>query len=158
MADISRAISMHEVEKLAEVLGRSATAARTTAVLMDDAEFSEGLTTGAVQLDKIAGALESGVKVHKNASAVIGLYKAWNAIDSGSVRSNPQQAARAFGSLFRHAGTIGEQLPFPAPMAAALLKETGDFFENMRDKMDPESPNTPRGRMFRQAFPGGLEN
>ncbi len=152
LSEVARAASMHDTEKLASVLERSATAARATASYLDDAEASQALIEGAYALDEISKGLRAGRKFHKDFKALSGIYSAWNDIDGGMVRSNPQRAARAFGRLFAHTGTLASYLPPPLDSYAEFLSGFEDFFENMRDKMDPESPNTPRGRMLRQVM------
>jgi hypothetical protein len=85
-------------------------------------------------------------------SEAILVLNAWNASRIGATREgvSAKQAARAFDKLFGVAGFFAAKLPPPVNAYAKVLDQIGisKFFENMQDIMDPESPNTPRGRML----------
>ena len=130
----------------------SARAARFAADLVDDAAMAQRLVESADKLDAVASKLSLGIKRKSDFEAVYGIYQAWRDLDPASIRANPQRAARKFGKLFKHAGTIAKYLPPPLDAYADFLGGFEDFFENMRDKMDPESPNTPRGRALRKVM------
>jgi hypothetical protein len=55
----------------------------------------------------------------------------------GVIQRNPEAAARAFGLLFVGLGQLATHLPPPADQYAQILLNCGDFFENMRQKLNP---------------------
>jgi hypothetical protein len=103
-------------------------------------------------LDKIAGYIGKGLTVKATYEDVEGIYLAWRSLDQNTIQNNPKKAAKAFGKLFKHAGGIAEYLPPPLNSYSEFLGGFEDFFSNMQDKLDPASPNTPRGRAMRQVL------
>ena|SRR5688572_2974548 len=55
----------------------------------------------------------------------------------GSVGTDPQGAARAFGDLLSGLGELSSHLPPPANSYAEWLAQSGDFFVNMLAQMGP---------------------
>ena len=159
--DICRPIDLKSIRKvmevgpdeLADILSHSSTAVRTTAGLVKDAEFAQGMCDSAATLDEVSAGLRKVATIHRDLKALMGIYSAWNDIDPSTVRSNPKKAARAFGQLFVSVGAIVEYLPVPLKGYAVFFTEVGDFFENIQDLWDLESPNTIRGKAYRVAFP-----
>ncbi len=146
------ALAMNSPKKLAETLERSASAARTTAAFIGDQKAAEALEGGADALDDIAGHINTGLKIHSNYKAVVGIYLAWKEIDPGSISQNPQRAALAFGSLFANVGVLAENLPPPLNVYAEFLAGFENFFSDMQKKLDIESPHYPKGRALRQVM------
>lgn len=56
----------------------------------------------------------------------------------GIIQQDPDRAALAFGKLFAGFGRLANHLPPPANAYAKILEGCGDFFYNMRQKLDPE--------------------
>lgn len=54
------------------------------------------------------------------------------------IQKDPDGAALAFGKLFAGFGRLANHLPPPANAYAQILEGCGDFFYNMRQKLDPE--------------------
>jgi len=63
-----------------------------------------------------------------------------------------QQAAKAFDKLFGGTSTFFQKLPPPFNAYASVFANIAafNFFSHMQDLLDPESPNTPRGRQLRE--------
>lgn len=55
----------------------------------------------------------------------------------GPVRNNPTAAAGAFGRLFSGLGRLSSHLPPPLNSYSDFLSESGRFFTNMLESLDP---------------------
>lgn len=55
----------------------------------------------------------------------------------GPVRNNPTAAAGAFGRLFSGLGRLSSHLPPPLNSYSDFLSESGSFFTNMLESLDP---------------------
>jgi hypothetical protein len=129
-------------------------AKRTTAF----AKYSGILGTAGDKLDGAAESINDLMKRGSSAagdmsaaceiSEAISVLNQWNT--SGGSASN-QDAAKAFDQLFGGTARFFSKLPPPANVYANIFSEIAknNFFSRMQDLMDPESPNTPSGRMMR---------
>lgn len=150
IGDVARA--MNDPSALANTLKRAASTARKTALFIEGQNAADALNGAADRLDGIAGKLESGLAVHANFKAVLGIYEAWSAIDPATIVGNPQRAAKAFGRLFKHVGVLAAYLPPPLNTYADFLAGFEDFFSDMQKTMDMRSPYTPKGRALNQVM------
>jgi hypothetical protein len=146
LGDVARALN--DPKALAQTLQRAAGSARKTALFVGRPNAADALNGAADRLDAIAGKIESGVGVHANLKAVLGLYEVW-AHRPGHHRAQPQRAAKAFGRLFKHVGVLAAYLPPPLNTYADFLSGFEDFFSDMQKTMDLQSPYTPKGRALR---------
>ena len=151
LGDVARALN--DPKALAQTLQRAAGSARKTALFVGRPNAADALNGAADRLDAIAGKIESGVGVHANLKAVLGLYEAWGDIDPATIARNPQRAAKAFGRLFKHVGVLAAYLPPPLNTYADFLSGFEDFFSDMQKTMDLQSPYTPKGRALRTVMP-----
>lgn len=126
----------------AEFVGQNAALAEQ---LRKGAEGLGGLRKGVSKAKKVCG----DVKAASNIGSAILVLNAWQ---DGKV--GQKEAAKAFDLLFSGAGRFASKLPPPLNAYGDLLSGIGvaKFFTGMQDKMDPESPNTPRGRALREAM------
>jgi hypothetical protein len=150
ISDVARALN--DPGELANTLKRAASTARRTALFIEGQNAADALNGAADRLDAIAGKLDSGLAIHANFKAVMGIYEAWNDIDPATIVRNPQRAARAFGRLFKHVGVLAAYLPPPLNTYADFLAGFEDFFSDMQKTMDLRSPYTPKGRKLNLAI------
>jgi hypothetical protein len=115
-------------------------------------QAGEDLSGAADAIDKIG---KQGSKVAGDVSAACEISEAVTVLmdwgSPGSRKSSPD-AAKAFDKLFGGAARYMGKLPFPANQYAEILSAVSkySFFSNMQNIMDPESPDTPRGRQMRE--------
>jgi hypothetical protein len=109
------------------------------------ADAAQGLDRAAKKSKTLVGDVKSACEI----SEAIAVLNRW--VLEGSTISN-QDAAKAFDKLFGGAANFFEKLPPPINQYARILSSVADFkfFSHMQDMMDPESPNTPRGRQLRE--------
>jgi hypothetical protein len=112
------------------------------------------LADAASQLD---GLIQKGKGAVGDVNSACEISKAVDVLNQwtldGSKVSN-QDAAKAFDQLFGGAANYFEKLPPPVNAYARVLSSIAEFkfFSNMQNIMDPESPNTPRGRVLREVW------
>jgi hypothetical protein len=147
LGDVARA--MNDPGELAKTLKRAADTARRTALFVSGQNVADALNGAADRLDGIAGKIDSGLSVHANLKAVVGIYEAWSDIDPATIVRNPQRAAKAFGRLFKHVAVLAAYLPPPLNVYADFLSGFEDFFSDMQKATDLQSPYTPKGRALR---------
>jgi hypothetical protein len=93
---------------------------------------------------QVAQGVAAFVKMNGDSAAKLG--KASEAVGKvsetlgkdGIIQQDPDRAALAFGKLFAGFGRLANHLPPPANAYAQILEGCGDFFYNMRQKLDPE--------------------
>lgn len=124
-------------------------------------KYSDVLGSGGDKLAEAATKLDGLIKKGKGAvgdvssaceiSEAVDVLNQWT-LDGSKVSS--QDAAKAFDKLFGGAAHYFEKLPPPVNAYARVLSSIAEFkfFSNMQNIMDPESPNTPRGRQMRQVL------
>jgi len=89
-------------------------------------------------LGRVGSALETTQNVCLNLRAVSRIHSAIQVLNQeGVIQNDPEAAAKAFGQLFVGFGRLAHYLPPPANEYAAILENCGDFFDNMRKKLDP---------------------
>ncbi|MGH9593561.1 MAG: hypothetical protein ACRD5L_10750 [Bryobacteraceae bacterium] len=90
-------------------------------------------------LGKIKGVLDTAQNTCLNLRAVGQIHSAIKVLNQdGLIQQDPDAAAKAFGQLFVGFGRLAHYLPPPANLYADILESCGDFFVNMRRKLDPE--------------------
>jgi hypothetical protein len=136
---------------MAKVFNDSASTTKIMANLLPHEQDKTAMLAVAGSFEDIGKWLGRGANVKDNIYVFYGAYSAWTDLDPSKVRSNPQKAAKQFGKLFSSVGELSAYLPSPFNSYAAFIGGFGDFFEDIRDKMDPESPNTPRGRSMNRS-------
>ena len=158
---ISAACKSPTLEQMKDVLEHASSITERAKRVTGFAAKANVLGEAAEKLDKAAEQLnslvEKGDKVAGDMTAACQIVEAvevlnqWT-LDSASVSN--QEAAKAFDKLFGGAARFFKKLPWPASAYADIFAEIAkdNFFSRMQDLMDPESPNTPRGRAMREAL------
>jgi hypothetical protein len=145
-------IAANNAPAVSAKLLQTARLARFAAEFLTDNNQRSKMLESASQLERIGNGINRLTGFHGNFEAVHGIYTVLEGITPQTLRENPQRAARAFGQLFVHAGTLAQHLPPPLNAYANFLLGAGDFFENIRDMNDPASPNTSHGRQMQDAL------
>jgi hypothetical protein len=158
IAGVCDSPSLENVRDLLEHAEQITNRAKTTAEFANYTQVlgkaGEDLGGAANAVDKL---VKQGNKVTGDVSAACEISDAvkdlmdWG--EPGS-KTSSKDAAKAFDKLFGGASRYMGKLPFPASSYADILSAIGknNFFSNMQNIMDPESPDTPRGRMMREAM------
>jgi hypothetical protein len=107
--------------------------------------------------DDIGKLIKKGKSISGDVSAACEISEAVAVLNDWSLpnsKTSSQDAAKAFDRLFGGAANFFEKLPPPVNAYAQIFAEVSknNFFSNMRDQLDPESPNTPRGRAMREVL------
>lgn len=147
---------MRDPQKVAYVLNNSGKLAKLAASTMrEKADFlgAANMEKSGQMLSKMGAGVAKGADYMNNGAAILGIYDAWMNLDPASIRKNPEASAKQFGRLFKHAGNLSSTLPFPFNAYADFLGGFENFFDDVRQTMDPQSRKTPRGRMMDDLFP-----
>lgn len=125
---------------LAALQARVAHARRGAAVMQGLATRSHN-PTAAARIGRavtMMRSIEAGLGHLQTARELADLYTALASLERiGSVSSNPQAAAVAFGQLFAALGALCRFLPPPLDSYGEFLSQMGPFFSNMTAIMDP---------------------
>ena len=125
---------------LAALQGRVANARRCATVIQGLATRNHN-PTAAARIGRAVNmmrSIEAGLGRLQTARELADLYMALDTLeDVGSVESNPQAAAVAFGQLFVALGALCRFLPPPLDSYGEFLSQMGPFFSNMTTIMDP---------------------
>jgi len=141
-----------DADKFAEMVGKASKSAKMYSLTISNPTQRARVTQAADSLGKIGDKIGSSLDMRENIVDVTVALAAWKSIDPNKVRSNPKAAAKAYGRMFAAVGRLAEKAPFPISSYGTFLSGMENFFEDIRDKWDPESPNTPRGRMMRKVM------
>lgn len=147
---------MRNPKQVEFVLNNSGKLAKLAASAMRDrGDFLDAanMEKSGQMLGKMGEGIGKGADYINNGAAIMGIYDAWLKIDPATVRKNPEASAKQFGRLFKHAGSLSSTLPFPFNAYADFLGGFENFFDDVRQTMDPQSRKTPRGRMMDDLFP-----
>lgn len=158
LAGVCDSYTLDQTRDLLEHASSISSRAKNTAAFL---KYSDTLGAGGDKLAEGAKRIDGLIKTGKGAigdvqsacdiSEAVEVLNRW--VINGSHVSN-QEAAQAFDKLFGGAAHYFEKLPPPVNAYAKVLSSVAEFsfFSHMQDIMDPESPNTPRGRQLREVM------
>lgn len=116
---------------------------------------ADQLKRAADGLETINGGISKAVDVCQDIAAIgqikdsVDALNVWAALPPGKGNA---AAAAAFDNLFGGVARFAGKLPPPLNFYGKLFEQIGisKFFGNMQSLMDPESPNTPKGRALKE--------
>jgi hypothetical protein len=146
----AKMVLTYDTDAIRDCIADAANIADATSLLADNEQQRTKLLGAATRLRKLSkriGVLET---FRTDYNSLKGLYDAWGAINQNS---SPEENARAYGKLFKHAGAVGRYLPPPLNSYAEFLGGFENFFVDMKRAMDPMT--RPNGRQLRELRESG---
>jgi hypothetical protein len=153
-----KTLSIDQVKDLIEHAANQTKRAKNVAafanVAVDLGKAGEKLETAAEKLNTLA---ENGSKTLGDVKGACDILEAVSVLNDWTLPNSKvsnQEAAKAFDLLFGGVATYFEKLPPPVNSYARVLAEISrtNFFSQMEDTMNLESPNTLNGQRMRDVL------
>ena len=103
-------------------------------------KYTEKLAKYQEGVDAVTGKIAEAKNICSKIDSVLKIRNSIKTLNSiGDIRNDRAGSAKAFGQLLSGVGELADDLHLPYPVSAyiGLLKGADDFFETLRQEMDP---------------------